>query len=167
MKATEVKKNIIKLANAEQKYRKTIFKPGYTRTESDLELLRKMDKESTEYMKQVIAEFGLPTIPLVGEKASLFAWLLVQHSADREFQKQYLELMKNAKKDEILAKNIAYLEDRLLVFEEKPQVYGTQVRKNKETGNWEIYPLESPDKVDALRKSVELDSLQDYLKSFE
>ena len=87
MKATEVKKNIIKLANAEQKYRKTIFKPGYTRTESDLELLRKMDKESTEYMKQVIAEFGLPTIPLVGEKASLFAWLLVQHSADREFQK--------------------------------------------------------------------------------
>ena len=81
---------------------------------------------------------------------------------------QFFKLaMKNAKKDEILAKNIAYLEDRLLVFEEKPQVYGTQVRKNKETGNWEIYPLESPDKVDALRKSVELDSLQDYLKSFE
>ncbi len=167
MEAKEVKKNIIRLANTEQSFRRKIFKTGYTCTEADIEILRKLDKESTDYMVKVVADFGLPTIPLVGEKASLFAWLLVQHSADLEFQKKYLDLMKKAKPKEVSPKNIAYLEDRILMYAGKPQIYGTQVVRNKSSGEWEPYILTSREKVNGLRKSVGLDTLEDYIKSFE
>ena len=126
-----------------------------------------MDKESTDYITRVVSEFGLPTISLVGEKASLFAWLLVQHSPDRKFQKKYLELMKMANEGDVLPKNIAYLEDRILMYENKPQIYGTQIVKNKSTGEWEPYTLDSSEKVNDLRKSAGLDSLEEYLKTFE
>lgn len=166
MNKKEIKNKIIKLAKAEQDFRKSIFKPGYTPTDKDFSLLRKMDEESTTFMVRVVEEFGLPTIPLVGKKASLFAWLLVQQSANLDFQKKYLALLKKAGKVDILPEHAVYLEDRILVYEGKPQVYGTQVFKNKTTENWEPYPLASKDDVDNLRETVGLDTLDNCLKSF-
>ncbi len=52
---------------------------------------------------------------------------LVQHAdKDGKFQKRCLELMKSAGKGEVAPVDIAYLTDRVLIAEGKPQRYGTQ-----------------------------------------
>lgn len=82
-----------------------------------------IDKQNTAQLKLIVAEFGWPTISLVGEKASQMAWLLVQHADhDTRFQKECLMLMEkiySQDKVEINPKNIAYLTDRILVAEGK------------------------------------------------
>lgn len=90
-----------------------------------------VDQKNLVRMKQIIADFGWPTISLVGKKASHMAWLLVQHAdTDLKFQKHCLGLMKKAvKKKEVQLPNIAYLTDRVLVNQGKSQIYGTQFYK--------------------------------------
>lgn len=166
MTKKEIKTTIIALTEKEQVLRKNIFRPGNKPSEAEIAQLRNMDEESTTFLNKVVIEFGLPTISSVGKKASLFAWLLVQHSKDIDLQKKYLALLKKADKGDVNPEHAAYLEDRLLMNEGKPQIYGTQVVKNKESGRWEPYKIVSIENVDILRKSVGLESLEDYLKTF-
>jgi hypothetical protein len=166
MDKTEIKNTILKFSKVEQTLRKSIFKPGYKPTGAELNKLRELDEKSTEYMNKVVKEFGLPTIFLVGKKASLYAWLLVQHSKDLALQKSYLALLKNAEKGAVNPEHAAYLEDRILMHEGNPQIYGTQVLKNKVSGMWEPYTIASEDSVDKLRESAGLEPLGVYLKTF-
>ena len=90
-----------------------------------------VDQKNLTRMKQIVSDFGWPTISLVGKKASHMAWLLVQHADTHlKFQKHCLNLMKEAiKKKEVMLPDIAYLTDRVLVNQGKLQIYGTQFYK--------------------------------------
>ena len=57
------------------------------------------------------------------------------------------------------------LEDRLLMEEGKPQIYGTQITRGA-TGQPEVWPIEDPAHVDERRTSVGLEPLVEYLKRF-
>jgi len=86
-----------------------------------------VDIENTIFLKDLINTSGWPKISEVGPEASEATWLLVQHAdLDPEFQQQCLNLMKELPEGEISKRNIAYLEDRVLVAQSKPQLYGTQ-----------------------------------------
>lgn len=115
-------KEINEMAQRDQKMRAEV--------EKGAEWDSAIDIENTARLKQIVAQYGWPTIELVGEKASYNAWLLVQHAdKDRAFQRHVLDLIKAARKlkpDSINSKNIAYLTDRLLVAEGKEQEFGTQ-----------------------------------------
>lgn len=116
-----------------------------------------IDHRNTARLKEIVKEIGWPTISKVGEEASHAAWLLVQHAyAKPEFMKQCLKLMKQAA-DDVQPANIAFLEDRLLTMEDKPQIYGTQFR-NIGSG-WEPFPIEDPEHIDERRASVGLGTL--------
>ena len=58
------------------------------------------------------------------------------------------------------------MEDRMLMNSGKPQKYGTQAYSLVEDGKTVIYiwPVEDSDKLDALRKSVGLIPIEDYLE---
>ena len=58
------------------------------------------------------------------------------------------------------------MEDRMLMNSGKPQKYGTQAYSLVEDGKTVIYiwPVEDPDKLDALRKSVGLMPIESYLE---
>lgn len=116
-----------------------------------------IDSRNTVRLRGIIAEIGWPTISKVGSEASQAAWLLVQHAyADPDFMKQCLEFMKQTP-DDVRPANIAFLEDRLLTMEDKPQIYGTQFRN---IGNGlEPFPIEDPEHVDERRASVGLGTL--------
>lgn len=116
-----------------------------------------IDLRNTARLKEIIAEIGWPTLSKVGSEASQAAWLLVQHaSAELDFMKQCLELMRQTP-DDVRPSNIAFLEDRLLIMEDKPQIYGTQFRN---IGNgWEPFPIEDSEHVDERRASVGLGTL--------
>jgi len=116
-----------------------------------------IDARNTARLKEIIAEIGWPTISKVGAEASQAAWLLIQHAyAEADFMKRCLELMKQTPHD-VRPANIAFLEDRLLTMENKPQVYGTQFRNVGD--GWEPFPIEDPKHVDERRASVGLNTL--------
>lgn len=124
-----------------------------------------VDAANREWMKGVIEKHGWPGKSLVGADGAHAAWLLVQHAdPDRPFQKQCLELLKDAvKAGEADGKDLAYLTDRVLVGEGKKQVYGTQL--TGKDGKLVPQPVEDEAEVDARRKAVGLQPLAEYVEA--
>jgi|SRR5262245_60054758 len=77
---------------------------------------------------KIVDEHGWPGRSLVGEDGASAAWLIVQHmDTEPEFQRRCLTLMEAAFiNGEVSARNLAFLTDRVLTHEGKPQKYGTQ-----------------------------------------
>ncbi len=123
-----------------------------------------VDAKNTARLKEIVAKHGWPGKSLAGEDGAEAAWLLVQHAdADVAFQKQCLELMKPLlEKGEISKRNYAYLTDRVLVAEKKPQVYGTQFERKD--GDFVPFPIEDEANVDRRRQAMGLQPLAEYKK---
>ncbi|MBI2618185.1 hypothetical protein HYW58_01910 [Candidatus Kaiserbacteria bacterium] len=126
---------------------------------------KRVDKRNTTWLKRVMKQYGFPMISLVGKKASHGAWLLIQHADhDLRFQKKVLatlnEIYKKDKK-EINPADIAYLTDRILVHEKKPQVFGTQFTRKSEKEEFKSFPIKNKRNVDKRRKKYGLSSLDE------
>ncbi len=125
-----------------------------------------VDAENLPWLKDLIARVGWPGRSVAGEDGADAAWLLVQH-ADRDpaFQRRCLELLTAAAaKGEATDKHVAYLTDRVLLAEGKPQEYGTQVTGR--SGQWVPMPLRDPGGVDERRAATSLEPLAEYLAGF-
>jgi len=48
----------------------------------------------------------------------------------------------------------------------KPQIYESQVTKNSKTGEYELYNVKIPEKVNKRRKEIGLAPMEQYLKQF-
>ncbi len=70
------------------------------------------------------------------------------------------ERMQSFGTHEVSPGDVAYLTDRVLVNEGKPQVYGTQF--HEVNGHPEPRPIEDPDSVDVRRAGVGLGTLAEY-----
>lgn len=127
-----------------------------------------IDKKHTKRMKNIIKQFGWPNKNLVGKQGSSAAWLLIQHADhDLTFQKKCLSLLREAvSKKEAEKKNLAYLIDRVLVHENKKQIYGTQFQKNKK-GILKPFPIARQQELDKRRKAMGLESFYVYIKKIE
>ena len=109
-------------------------------------------------LEEIVSLYGWPTVSKFGHKASHAAWLIAQHSDhDLEFQKKALDLMRQLPDREIDPKNIAYLEDRVLVAQNKPQLYGTQFYVN-EAGQYGPRPIEDEGNIEERWKNSGLNS---------
>lgn len=133
---------------------------------SDFGPVQALDEDNTARLKEIVAAQGWPRKSLWGERPALAAWLILQHSPDTEFQAEMLPLLeKRLQEKELDGPYFALLYDRVQMRHGHPQRYGSQVRKKAE-GGWEpVPPLENPDKLDALRASVGLPPIADYLTS--
>lgn len=122
-----------------------------------------LDAKHTLRLKQIIEEIGgWPTISKVGRQASHIAWLLVQHADhDLVFQRTCLALLKALPEGEVTRQDMAYLEDRVLVSESRPQLYGTQFHRN-EAGELEPFPIENEEQIDVRRSEVGLGTFAEY-----
>lgn len=109
-------------------------------------------------LKQIVAEFGWPGISLVGPEGADAAWLIAQHADfDVPFQRQCLVLVEEAySKGEVTGMHLAYLTDRVLIAERKPQLYGTQGAP--------IYSDEEKARVEARRKKLGLPSMAEMAR---
>lgn len=150
LKKPELYDELIRRMQADQRVRQ-----GPT---ADPAEMRRIDDDNTAWLKRVVADHGWPTISLVGEEGELAAFLIIQHASPKqelEFQKKCLDLMKAAlEKKDVRATSVAYLTDRVLMYEGKPQVYGTQfVLKD---GTYQPHPIEDEEHVDARRAALGL-----------
>jgi hypothetical protein len=121
-----------------------------------------LDHENTDWLRSVVEHRGWPLSSVVGVDGAHAAWLLAQHADyDPAFQRRCLELMAAAVADgQASLSDYAYLTDRVLVGEGKPQRYGTQFTQSGDS--WEPHRLEDPDRVDGRRAEVGLGTINEY-----
>ncbi len=126
-------------------------------------LKSRINDENLVRLEEIIAEHGWPKSSVVGGNAAAAAFLIVQH-ADLETQKKYIPLMREATDaGEARKSSLALLIDRIEMREGRPQVYGSQLRTNPETGQIEVYQILDPENVDARRAEMGLGPLNDYV----
>ena len=127
----------------------------------------KIDKVNSDNIKAIISEIGWPSAKKIGAENERSAWLIIQHSPDEAFQKKCLALMKKESANE---KFIAYLEDRLRVFDNKKQLYGTQFYFDSD-GKLVPRPIYNIKELEFRRMKVGLGSFKKYsekiVKSFK
>jgi hypothetical protein len=109
-------------------------------------------------LKQIIAEYGWPGMTLVGEDGANAAWLIAQHADfDVPFQRQCLALVEEAyRRSDVTGMHLAYLTDRVLAAEHRPQLYGTQGAP--------VYTDEEKAQVEARRKKLGLPSMAEMAR---
>ena len=129
----------------------------------DARAMAAADGENLPWLRQVITDVGWPGKSLVGEDGAQAAWLLAQHAGrDPALQRRCLDLLTAAvQRGEATLVQQAYLTDRVLRHEGKPQEYGTQATSRD--GRLEPQKLRDPDHVDQRRASVGLGPLAGYL----
>ncbi len=124
-----------------------------------------LHNHNAEALNQIIDAIGYPTIEKVGETASDAAWLVIQHAIEQPaFMKKCAALLKDAvEAEEANPISLAYLTDRIAVFEGKPQIYGTQFDwdENREM-NPQLY--DDLDQVNQRRAPIGLNTLEEQTK---
>jgi hypothetical protein len=159
---TELRLELLKRLEQDQSIRNEFVAKGLDHlTDDDRARGLAIDGDNTARMRAIILQYGWPSHELVGRDGSEAAFVLVQHS-DYMLQKDVLPLVKNAFLTGTLrGQDFALLQDRVLVKEGKPQIYGTQF---KITGNDLVPdPIEDELNVDRRRADVGLPSLAEYL----
>lgn len=126
-----------------------------------------VDTANTAWLQQVVATHGWPTQSMVGKDGAFAAWLLVQH-ADQvpAFQAEVLPtLQRLAEAGEVGKREVAYLTDRVLRSQGKPQVYGTQYSREADAQGQLVYlaPIVvEPEKIDERRAAMGLGPWIEY-----
>ncbi len=168
-----------------------LFTPNLTLQRKN-EILQTYDISESEFQKQgwkltekndsinliktekIIKKYGYPGQELVGTELNTAVWYVIQHSKLPVIEK-YFPLIKKANENGDLSKrHIAMMEDRMLMYQGKEQIYGTQgagrlfVNPETQKEEWTnfIWPIKNPEKVNELRNSMDIKmSIEEYAKS--
>jgi len=127
------------------------------------QLILRTDARNLPRVTAIIDKYGWPSKSLAG---SLAAFLVIQHSNLATMQKYLPTMRAAAAKGELAKQNLALVEDRVLTFQDRPQLYGSQYRYNETTGKPEFFPITDEAHVDERRASMGLEPLADYAKGF-
>lgn len=119
-------------------------------------------KSNAARLAAIIGQYGWPGNSLVGEEGAWAAWLIAQHAiGNPPFMRHCLSLLKqSASNNDVMPWQAAFLEDRIRMYEGKPQRYGTQFQPNK-NGKLEPYPIENPQAVNDRRLAVGLNTIEE------
>ena len=158
----ELRDELVRMVEEDQAARRAAGAAGFQDAAAN-ERMKAVDVKNTTRMKEIIAQNGWPTKALVGERASRGAFLLVQHAdLDPAFQRQCLPMLEKAvAAGEGSPQDLAFLTDRVLVAEGKPQRYGSQF--HNVDGKLALRPIEDEANVDARRAAVGLEPLAEYI----
>lgn len=127
-------------------------------------VMHKVDSINLKVVDQIIRNYGWPGKSMVGEQASTGAFLVLQHSGDVNQMEKYQPLLKEAAESGELDKSLyAIFVDRILMYKNEQQIYGSQIVFNKTKKVLELYPIEDEANVDERRASVGLEPLKEYL----
>ena len=140
---------------------------GNVTQEEAIEYALKMeetDSANLASVSHILDNYGWPAG--LSDAANKAIFLVIDHS-DLKTMNKYIGLFSDAVDKGYLSMNdLVTMEDRMLMNSGKPQKYGTQAYSLVEDGKTVIYiwPVEDPDKLDALRKSVGLMPIESYLE---
>jgi len=122
-----------------------------------------LDMSNLDLVTSYLNKNKYPGKDTVGEPTNLVAFEIIKHHPEQI--PQYLDVLKKAGKEGQLPFTlVAALEDRYLMVQGKPQLYGTQAWVTAKHGTL-IWPIAQPDTVDYRRKNAGFTSkIADYAK---
>lgn len=126
------------------------------------------EKDSINLIKiqKILDEKGWLGSNVIGNQGNSTLFLVIQHSP-LEVQEKYLPLMREAeKKGNANSNSLALLEDRVALRKGGKQIYGSQIGRDQETGEYFVSPLEDPENVDKRRAEVGLGPIADYISNW-
>ncbi len=160
MKYPSIAKTIIDLKKLDLQLRERLVLQGKLNDGYNHEM-EQLHKKNAVKLEEIINRIGYPTADHVGKEANEAAWLIIQHAiAEPIFMRKCVALLRLAViNDNENPIHLAYLEDRIAVFEEKPQRYGTQFDWD-ENNVLSPQPFDSEIEVNKRRKAIGLNSLE-------
>jgi hypothetical protein len=127
------------------------------------QLVSEQDSINELEVVKILEENGWVGRSQVGGQANMALWLVIQH-APLEIQEKYLPLLKaSVLEGESQGSHLAMLEDRILMFNQKPQTYGSQIVPDEATGKMKVYEIREPEYVNHRREEVGLGPIEDYV----
>jgi len=158
---THIAKRILDLKEADMKLRERLAQEGklWDGYNQEMETLHNSNADALD---EIINAIGYPTKENVGKEATEAAWLVIQHSISRpKFMKKCARLLEaEASMDKEQSRNLAYLTDRIAVYEERPQLFGTQFDWDQH-GQLSPSPYDDILKVNQRRTSIGLNTLEE------
>lgn len=126
-------------------------------------LINEKDSINLIKIKKILDERGWLGPKIIGNQGNSTLFLVIQH-ADIETQVHYLPMMREAVKEgNAQPSSLALLEDRVALRQGNRQIYGSQIGKDPESGEYYVSPLIDPENVDKRRAEVGLGPLSDYV----
>lgn len=138
-----------------------------TRTAGDsMQFVNYIDSCNLVQIERLVLKYGWPGKSFVGARGNNTVFLVIQH-AELPIQEKYLPMLqKSVDIGESRPSDLALLQDRILMRQEKKQIYGSQVIINQTTGAPEFHPIEDEKNVNSRRKKVGLEPIEEYAKHF-
>jgi hypothetical protein len=128
-------------------------------------LINRQDSICKNELIQIIDKHGWLGKSRVGDNANQAIWLIIQHS-ELELQKKYLPLLKKSVANgESEGWHLAFLEDRILMYNKEKQKYGTQAVWDNELKRNKIYPIEDVKNINHRRQELGLETIEKYAES--
>jgi uncharacterized protein DUF6624 len=158
-----LRSELLEMMRVDQEARKSLDLNDKTSWPEVVKTLERIDRRHTERMKAIVAEHGWPGTSTVGRDGASAAWLLVQHAgkAELEFMERSLELIEAAAtRGEASPKDVAYLLDRVRMYQGKPQRFGTQFTQGAD-GRMVPHPIEDEAHLDQRRKALGMSSMSE------
>jgi hypothetical protein len=150
-----LEKALLEMASRDQALRNELTAAGEL-NETYHPRLEELHRANASRLRQIIAVFGWPGFALVGEKGAQAAWRVALHSiAEPSFMRQCRDLIDRASEAGDTPRwQFAIIDDRVRVYEGRPQRYGTQLRMG--ASGLEPHPMENPSRVNSMRMQVGL-----------
>ena len=127
--------------------------------------MEKIHLHNAKRLQEIIVEIGWPSRNKVGDQGSQAAWLIVQHAISwPSFMKSCLTLMSDQlEQSAIDTVHIAYLSDRIAMYEDRPQSYSTQFIIGPQD-QLVFYQLDAPvGQINQRRQQLGLSSIEEKL----
>ncbi len=157
----------------DQTYRKQVgqIEEEYGRASDEMRehwaLINRTDSLNLIKVKKILDERGWLGPTIIGRQGNSTLFLVIQH-ADIETQVEYLPMMREAVKEgNARASSLALLEDRVALRQGNRQIYGSQIGRDAETGEFYVSPLIEPEKVNERRAEVGLGTIEEYIKNWD
>ncbi|MCI0603505.1 hypothetical protein L0156_10895 [bacterium] len=124
----ELRNQLLRLIEEDERVREELATDG-SLFEGYHQRMEAVHRKNAAQLRTIIQEHGWPGLDLVGKDGEEAAWRIAQHSiGEPEFMRNTLELLGTAiKNQQAPLWQLAYLEDRIRLFEGKEQLYGTSV----------------------------------------
>ena len=124
----------------------------------------RVDAENMEIVEELLRE-GLPKG--LSDKSYQTIWIVIDHTSLQK-QEQYLPLVQQMADAEMIGRDeYATLFDRVAMKQNRPQRYGSQSIQfgAPEAIQLWLWPVECPQKLDSLRRTVGMLPISDYLNT--
>ncbi|WP_286756549.1 DUF6624 domain-containing protein [Roseivirga sp. UBA838] len=158
--------------NQDQRYRRQLedVRTKYGYESKELENLWKIieytDSCNMAIVSIILDKKGWLGINDIGYRANSALFLVIQH-ASLDTQLKYLPMMRDAaEKGNAQKSSLAMLEDRVALARGEKQIYGSQIGRNPNTGEYYVLPLIDPDNVNSRRIKMGMSKLESYVEVY-